>query len=190
MPNFLLIIELFVVFFKIGLFTFGGGYAMIPLISQEALSRNWLDEIQFYNFIGISESTPGPFAINIATFIGFHKVGILGSISATLGVVMPSFLIILLIAKVSERMLKNHAFQTVLISFKPLIMAFILSTALTVFLRVYIVNDIIMKTDYKALIIFLTIGIISGLKIKKKSISPIILILISGILGVILYAFL
>ena len=89
-------ILLFVEFFKVGLFTFGGGFAMIPLIKEVVLKYNWLSEPEFYDFIGVCESTPGPVAINMATYIGSMQGGIFGSILATLGVVLPSFIIILL----------------------------------------------------------------------------------------------
>ena len=89
---------LFLEFFKIGLFTFGGGYAMIPLVKEVVLEYGWLTESEFYNFIGICESTPGPIAINMATYIGARQGDLLGSICATVGVILPSFIIIILIA--------------------------------------------------------------------------------------------
>ena len=88
-------IKLFLTFFKIGLFTFGGGYSMIPLINEEAQVFG-ISSLELTNFIAISESTPGPFAINIATFIGYNTYGIFGAICATLGVVLPSFIIMLI----------------------------------------------------------------------------------------------
>lgn len=88
--------NLFLTFLKIGLFTIGGGYAMLPMIRNEVvLSWQWITEESFVNFIGIAESTPGPFAINMATFVGYHTAGVLGSLCATVGVVLPSFVIIL-----------------------------------------------------------------------------------------------
>ena len=90
---------MFLTFFKIGLFTIGGGYAMIPLIQADVIKNNWLTMEALTDFIAIAESTPGPFAINIATFIGMNQYGILGAAITTLGIVLPSFLIILLVAK-------------------------------------------------------------------------------------------
>lgn len=87
-------LELFFTFFKIGLFTFGGGYAMIPMIQQSVVAKGWLTVDEVMSFVGIAESTPGPFAINIATFVGMSQSGILGAVCTTLGVVMPSFIII------------------------------------------------------------------------------------------------
>ena len=92
-------LELFLTFFKIGAFTFGGGYAMLPLMQEAVLQKGWLTLEEVVNFIAVSESTPGPFAINMATYVGMmaEGAGILGSVCATLGIVLPSFIIILLI---------------------------------------------------------------------------------------------
>lgn len=93
------LIKLFLVFFKIGTFTIGGGYAMIPLIREEVISNGWVTAESLVDFIAISESTPGPFAINLATFAGIHSAGFWGAVLATLGIVTPSFLIVLAISK-------------------------------------------------------------------------------------------
>lgn len=92
-------LTLFTTFFKIGAFTFGGGYAMIPLIQREIVeTHKWLDDEDIMSVIAISESTPGPIAINMATFVGYKTAGVLGSVMATLGVVLPSFIVILLVS--------------------------------------------------------------------------------------------
>ncbi len=96
-------LTLFWTFFKIGLFTFGGGYAMIPLIQSEVLAHKWMALEDLINFIAVSESTPGPFAINISTYIGAEMGGFFGSVCATLGVVLPSFVIILIVAKIYDK---------------------------------------------------------------------------------------
>ena len=95
-------LELLLTFLKIGAFTFGGGYAMLPLIQAEVKSHGWLDTAELVDFIAVSESTPGPFAVNISTFVGMRTAGIPGALCATFGVVLPSFLIIVL-RKVSEK---------------------------------------------------------------------------------------
>lgn len=93
--------QLFVSFFKIGAFTFGGGYAMIPLIQQETVEKKkWMSNDDILEIIAIAESTPGPIAINAATFVGYRTAGVLGAAMATLGVVLPSFLIIAIISQV------------------------------------------------------------------------------------------
>ena len=108
----MILLSLFITFFKIGLFTFGGGYAMIPLIAQETIKNGWISLETLTDFIGISESTPGPFAVNIATFIGYQVQNIPGSIFTTLGVVLPSFFIILII-----NIIKTKIHRTCLIKF-------------------------------------------------------------------------
>ncbi len=100
---------LFFTFFKIGILTFGGGYAMIPMIEDEVMRHGWLDSVDtLLDFIAVSESTPGPFAVNIATFIGYSQNGIIGAIAATLGVVLPSFIIISIIARFYTRFSRNQ----------------------------------------------------------------------------------
>ena len=117
---------LFFEFFKIGLFTFGGGFAMIPLVEEVVLQHNWLSESAFYNFIGVCESTPGPIAINMATYVGSMQGGLLGSIVATLGVVLPSFIIILIIASVLKKFTDNKYFKAFIKGVKPVVVALIL----------------------------------------------------------------
>ena len=180
------LIELFFVFFRIGLFTFGGGYAMIPMIRQEMLNGGYLNLDQINQFIGIAESTPGPFAINMATFVGFNTYGIVGAVATTLGVVLPSFIIILLIAYFSDKFIKTKTVQTILSYLKPVILGLILSAGLGVLLHAT-VGDIfgIIDIDYIAIGIFVTVMIVSKL---SKKISPIHLVLLSAVLGLILYS--
>lgn len=107
--------QVFASFFKIGAFTFGGGYAMIPLIQKEAVEkRHWVTDEDILDIIAIAESTPGPIAINSATFVGYKAAGVLGSVCATLGVVLPSFTIILLLSFVLQQFS----------DFKPVVYAF------------------------------------------------------------------
>ncbi len=98
----MIFLDLFWTFFKIGLFTFGGGYAMLPLIQAEVAAHGWLSTESLLNFVAVSESTPGPFAVNIATYIGSEMGGIPGAACATLGVALPSFIIILIGARCYE----------------------------------------------------------------------------------------
>ena len=111
-------LELFWTYFKIGLFTIGGGHAMIPLIIREILGKGWMDSDMLLDFIAISESTPGPFAVNIATFTGMEMAGVLGALCATIGVVLPSFIIITLIVKLLYKFMKKKAVQEFLASVK------------------------------------------------------------------------
>ena len=121
--------ELFSIFFKIGLFSFGGGYAMIPMIRNEIVSRGWLTAEGFANIVGIAEMTPGPIAINMATFVGFKTIGFFGSVAATLGVVMPSVLLILLISKIFFKYQSHPIKQGLFYGMRPVIVGLILSAA-------------------------------------------------------------
>ena len=108
--------QVFLTFFKIGAFTFGGGYAMIPLIQHEAVEkRKWVTDEDILDIVAIAESTPGPIAINSATFVGYRAAGVLGSAAATLGVVLPSFVIILalsfVLAQFQEVKYVQYAFR-------------------------------------------------------------------------------
>lgn len=187
-----LLLDLFLTFFKIGIVSFGGGYAMIPLLTDEVLAHAWLTSEEIMNFIAVAESTPGPIAINMATFVGATKGGILGALMATLGVVLPSFIIILIIASVIKGLLKFAGVKAFLNGLRPVVVGLILGTAIIMFLTVILslekVSDGIVF-DWKALIIFTICASVHFIykKLRKKAISPIILILISALLGMIFY---
>ena len=124
-------LKLFLTFLEIGAVSFGGGYGMISLIREKVLLNGWLSEAEFLSFIAVSESTPGPLAVNMATFIGASQGGVLGALCATLGVVLPSFFIILLIAALIHDLLKYAGVEAFLSGVRPCVVALILSTALT-----------------------------------------------------------
>ena len=187
-----LLLDLFLTFLKIGAVSFGGGYAMIPLLTDEVLAHAWLTEAEILNFIAVSESTPGPVAINMATFIGASQGGIIGSILATLGVVLPAFFIILLIASLIGGLLKYAGVQAFLNGVRPVVTGLITATGLWLILSVTISLKSVyapIDIDYKSIIIFGIVALthIIYKKITKKKISPILLIVISAILGIILY---
>ncbi len=185
-------LKLFIAFLKIGAVSFGGGYGMISLIRDDCLANGWLTEAELLNFIAVAESTPGPIAVNMATFVGSSQGGIFGAFLATLGVVLPSFVIILLIATVFTRLLKYGGVKAVLGGIRPAIVALILGTAVTMLLSLAFgikSRGSLPVFDAKFLIVFAFVSAISlgYFKWKKKSFSPILLILFSGILGVALY---
>jgi chromate transporter len=186
-------LQLFLTFFEIGLFTFGGGYAMISLIRDKTISLGWLSEEELLNMIAVSESTPGPIAVNMATFVGSTQGGVLGSLVATLGVVLPSFIIILLISKVLHSFLKYKGVKAVLKGVRPCTVALILGTAVTMALSILLGFKGIFdgfSPDLKGIIIFailIAIAFISK-KITKKKPSPILMILVSAALGIITYS--
>lgn len=184
-------LELFLTFLKIGVVSFGGGYGMISLVREEALSHAWLTENEFINMIAVAESTPGPIAINMATFIGSNEYGILGSALATLGVVLPAFLIILTISALIKNFIKYKGVQAFLLGVQPCVVALILSTAFTMMLSSLFGFAHIGDTptfNIVGIIVLPMIVLISFVykKLKGKKISPILLIIISAALGIIL----
>ncbi|HBJ19325.1 MAG TPA: chromate transporter [Clostridiales bacterium] len=197
-------LELFLVFLQIGAVSFGGGYGMISLIREKVLSHGWLTEKELLDMIAVSESTPGPLAVNMATFIGSSQGGILGSFFATLGVVMPSFFIILFIAALLKNIMKYAGVQAFLSGIRPCVVAMILSTAVTMGLgtlfSVRSVGDIgsllnlgrssgAAAPDYKGIFIFVFLIVLHVLwkHFRKKTISPILIVLLSARLGMLAY---
>lgn len=185
-------LTLFLTFLKIGAFTFGGGYAMIALISDECLANGWLSEGELLNYIAVAESTPGPIAINMATFVGSSTGGFFGALVATLGVVLPSFIIILLIASIFTKFSKYPAIKAILNGIRPVIVALITGTGITMLLSLIFgikSFDTMPSADLSGIIILVLVAAISFVyaKWRKKAISPIFLIIFSGVLGVILY---
>ena len=189
----MILLELFFTFFKIGALTFGGGYAMIPFVREQVLLHGWLTEEELLNVIAVSESTPGPIAVNMATFVGSNEAGILGSACATLGVVLPSFIIILIISSLLKNFLKYKGVKAFLSGVRPSVVSLILGTAITLFLSVLLgigAGDFTLNIDIKGIIIFALILTFASIlkKIKGKKPSPIIMIAISACLGMILYS--
>lgn len=177
-------LELFLTFFKIGLFTFGGGYAMLPLIQKEVLANNWLTQEELVDFVAVSESTPGPFAVNISTYIGMQTGSVLGAVCATLGVILPSFIVILIIASFYSKFRKSKIFQAYMIGLKPgvvgLIGAAILSIALLVFFPAGIAYNVFLSPQfYFSLVVF---AVMVFLAFKK--VHPIIIICLSALAGI------
>lgn len=174
-------LELFIAFFKIGLFSFGGGYAMIPLISDVIIKNGWMVQSEFAQIIGIAEMTPGPIAVNSATFVGHKVAGIGGSVSATLGVAMPSLLLILFISKLFFKYSDHKITQHVFIGIRPVIAGLILASAAMLFknaiLQPHNLPDV--SFNFETFIITFVVLFIA---LRRKT-HPIVLICIAGILG-------
>lgn len=179
-------LTLFLEFFKIGLFTFGGGYAMIPLIKQTVSGYGWLTEFEFLDFLGVCESTPGPIAVNMATYVGTTQGGFFGGLIATLGVILPSFIIILLVATVLKKVYNNAYFQSALNGITPVVTALIVCTGLILILNVIGFESIQkFNFDYISLITFAVLAVtycIVQYGFKKKF-NTILFIIISAIVG-------
>lgn len=182
-------LDIFLMFFKIGVFTFGGGHAMIPMIMDEVTTKGWMSQAELTQLIAVSESTPGPFAINIATFIGSTQQGIGGSLVATLGVVMPSFLIILLIASIFQIFKKNKTVNAVLRGITPVVIGLILAAGIEILLNniVEVKTEKVFCFDYVQILLFLLLfGVYRAM---GKKAHPIFLIILAGGLGVLIYSF-
>lgn len=185
----MLYLELFLTFLKLGSFAFGGAYGAIPLFREEVLSHGWMTDSMFTNVVAISESTPGPIMINAATYIGSQQGGLLGVILATLGVVLPSFTIILLVTVLFKSFLNRPKVQGVLKGIKQCIMGLILATGVFIGFQTFFGNISNIQIDLTAIIILFLVLLSLYLSKKqfKKEISPIAIITISAILGGILY---
>ena len=183
----MILLDLFLTFFKIGAFTFGGGLAMLRLAQEQVLAKGWLEADQIIDFVALSESTPGPFAVNMATYVGASQSGILGALCATLGVVLPSFIVILIVAHFYKQFKDSHTVKGIMTGLKPtaigLIASAVISMASTVFLPSGL-NFAVFKTTeiYVSLVIFaLSVFLVFCKKIK---IPPVLIICISALLGI------
>ena len=189
-----LCLKLFLKFLKIGAFTFGGGYAMIPLIRREiALREGWIEDKDILDILAVSESTPGPIAVNTATFVGYRVAGPLGAACATVGVVLPSFVIILLIAAALHSLMKYAGVNAFLAGVRPCVVAMILATACTMGLSTLGGFTTLaggFAPDVRALAVFALLGILHFAYKKKtqKAPSPIGMILLSAVLGAVLWS--
>lgn len=185
-------LKLFLTFFEIGAVSFGGGYGMVSLIREKVLFNGWLTETGFLDIIAVSESTPGPLAVNMATFVGSSQAGFFGSVCATLGVVLPSFIIILLIAAALKGLMKYAGVQAFLSGVRPCVVALISATAITIglssFFSIKTVHDA-PKVDFGSLAVFAVIAVFALVfkKIKKKLPSPIFMIVLSAFLGIFVF---
>lgn len=184
--------ELFWNFLVIGAVSFGGGYGMISLVREVVLSHGWLTESEFLSFIAVSESTPGPLAVNMATFVGSSQGGFLGALLATLGVVLPSFFIILLIAAVLQNLMKYAGVNAFLSGVRPCVVAMILATALTMGLSTllgFTTLDSGFSPDGRSILVFVLLwaGHLLWKKKTKKAPSPIWMIVVSAGFGILFW---
>ena len=185
-------LTLFLTFFKIGAFTFGGGYAMLPFIQQEVLKHQWVAEADLINFIAVSESTPGPFAINMATYIGSQVGGdfgfwgsILGAVCATLGVVLPSFIVILIVARFYEKYKQSRIVKGCMNGLKPAVVGLIGAAILSVVAEVLFPAGLALSAfSDPAMYVSLGIFALTVTLAFWKKVHPIWLILLSAVLGI------
>ena len=188
-------LELFLTFFMIGAVTFGGGYAMLPMI-QEQVGARWgeiISETSLVNFVAVSESTPGPFAINMATYVGSTVGGqhggvlmsVLGAFCATMGVVLPSFIVILIVAKCYEKFKTNKIVKGCMTGLKPAVVGLIGGAILSVVLTVFFPTGWTV-TVFREPSFYVSLGIFGTMVfLAFKKVHPIILICISAVIGII-----
>lgn len=181
--------DLFIGFLKVGCFAFGGAYGAIPLIQEIVQSYGWITDEMFAYFVAVSESTPGPIMVNLATYIGSDQAGFIGAILATLGVVLPSFLIILVLTALLKTFLKNPYVQAVIHGIKPCIIGIVLATGVWMIIKNGFIKNGAFSPDIVSVAITAALFVVSYLykKYKKKPLSPIMLIVISAVMGVAAY---
>ena len=191
----MILLELFLTCFKVGLFTIGGGAAIIPMLQQEVVAKGWITMEEVLTYIAISESTPGPIAINMATFVGSSQAGFIGALCATLGMIMPSFIIILVIAKFFSKFSENRYIKTVLVSVRPFVVGMILSAGLYLVLSAIGIASLesIKNIDLTSiggllgiiLTVLLALIMLAYKKIFKKPVPVITFIAISAVVGIV-----
>ena len=171
-----ILIRLYLAFLKIGTFSFGGGYAMLPFMQKEIVENNaWISMSEFSDIIGISQMTPGPVAINSATFVGYKVGGIIGSAIATIGVVTTSFILVSIISKILNKFKESIVIRSMLAGMRPILIALIIYAFIDLAKEAYV--------DLKSIIITLIIGVI----LFSKKVHPILVIVIASILGLFFY---
>ena len=183
--------DLLIGFLKVGLFAFGGAYGAIPLIRDVVLSYGWIEDEMLTYMIAVSESTPGPIMVNLATYVGSSQAGFAGALIATAAVVLPSFVIILLIMILLKKLLKNPYVQAVLRGLKPCIIGIILATGVYMILQhcVGSLGAFSFNLTATALTAFLAAIYFGSRKVMKNGISPIGLIGVSALAGILIYGF-
>ena len=197
---------LFWEYFKIGLFTIGGGYAMIPMVQQIVVNNGWMSQADLVGFIGIAESTPGPFAVNLATFVGTEVGrattlgifgGFLGALVATVGVVLPSFVILIVVTKLFMKFKQNKFVNGAMNGIRPVVVGLILAAVFSVAFAVILPKldftnisaDGFGEVRYVSLVMFVALFTLSRIKFGKKRINPILLVVISAVCGLVLFGF-
>jgi chromate transporter len=174
-------------FFRIGFFTVGGGYAMLPLMQHEIEINQWITQQEFVDIIAIAEMTPGPVAINAATFIGYRVAGVLGSVVATSAIVLPSLLIILLLSRVLEKYRDHLLTRSIFAGIRPVVAGLILSAAWFIAVTVIFPQGLATLTltsiDYASVII----AVLVFLLVSRYKIDPIKIIIGAGLLGLVIF---
>ena len=181
--------DLLIGFLKVGCFSFGGAYGAIPLIRDVVLSYGWLSDEILTDMIAVSESTPGPIMVNLATYVGSSQAGIPGAVTATLAVVLPAFLIILAVTILLRTALKNKYVTAVVGGLKPCVVGIVLATGCVMVFRQGVLPLFSGSGDLRPLILTAGLALVyfGSRKVMKKGLSPVVLILVSACAGIALY---
>ena len=175
-------LELFLSFLQIGAFSFGGGYAAMPLIQDQIVTKHgWLDMAEFTDLITISQMTPGPIAINSATFVGIKIAGVTGALVATMGSILPSCIIVTLLARLYLRYRNLELLQRVLTTLRPAVVAMIASAGISILITAFWGSDGIISLPDTDLIM-VGIFIICFLLLRRTKLSPIAVMVLGGVL--------
>lgn len=187
----MILLDLFIGFLRVGMFSFGGAYGAIPLIRDVVLSYGWLTDEMLTYMIAVSESTPGPIMVNLATYVGSTQAGFIGAAFSTLGVILPSFVIILLVMITLKKLLKNKYVQAVLRGVKPCVIGIVLATGVYMIISNCFAPNGRFAPDLKTILItaILCVILYTSKRVIGKKISPIMLILVSSVLGLLFYGF-
>ncbi len=178
--------DLFLSFMQIGVMSIGGGYAALPIIEDIVVTQNaWITLSEFADIITIAEMTPGPIAINAATFVGTKVLGLSGAIIATLGFITPCFIIAIVLSVLYSKYSQMGIVKKVLIGVRPAVASFIASAGITIMSLSFLDSSYSFGINYHSIIIFTICSIL----IFKKHLSPMIIIMLSGALGIVLYSF-
>lgn len=184
-------LQLFLNFLKIGAFTFGGAYGAIPIIRETVLANGWLTEEQFSYFLAVSESTPGPIMVNMATYVGFEKAGVLGSALCTLGTILPAYILMILITSVLRRVIHHPRVRAVLAAIVPCVTGIILATGGYMTFEAVFSQGPENSTAFDLYALLIGVILVAGMavwkRIRKKPMSPILLIGIAAMLGMLFY---
>ncbi len=176
------LLEMMFVFMKIGIISFGGGYAMIPFLQYEVVSRGWLTQTEIIDMIAMSQITPGPIATNMATFVGYNQFGLLGAIVATLGVTLPSFILVIVVTKYIIKKLPDHIREGVFYGLQPVFIGLIMCSCITIAKSV-LFKDTEFSLDY----VSIALTVANFVAIIKFKVSPIKLIIASAVIGIIMF---
>lgn len=185
----MILLELLIGFLEIGCFSFGGAYGAIPLIREVVLSYGWIEEEKLSYMIAVSECTPGPIMVNLATYIGSAKAGVPGAIIATAAVVLPAFLIVILLTLLLKKLIKNGAFQSMLGALKACVGGIVLATGVNMIMVNSVGGISGFSADIAAISMTVALGVVyfGSRRIVKNGLSPILLICLAGLAGVCVY---